>query len=156
MLRNPRILVLNTITKGECRAVLALVDINILKPHERTIEERVRLLENDIRKKRVLLKPILVDANTMVILDGHHRVEALRRLGARYIAALLVDYEDSCVSVSSWRPGWTITKSTVIQAALSGKLFPPRTSRHRLCFKIPSVHIHLNLLRGEDSGRQTS
>ncbi len=123
-----------------------LVPLDALRPHEMVIEERVRALAEDIARRRVLIRPILVDENTMVILDGHHRVEALRRLGARRVAALLVDYGSECVTVGSWRPGWRVTKEDVVRAGLSGRLLPPRTSRHRVCFQIPEVNVPLDQL----------
>jgi hypothetical protein len=109
-------------------------------------EDRVRRLMDDILGRRLLIRPILVDVNTMVILDGHHRVEALRRIGARYVAAILVDYRSDCVAVGSWRRGWKVSKEDVLRAGLSGKLFPPRTSRHRVCFEIPEVNVPLEEL----------
>ncbi|MDM7275014.1 MAG: ParB N-terminal domain-containing protein [Thermoprotei archaeon] len=94
-----------------------------------------------------LLKyPILVDSKTMIVLDGHHRVEALKLLGCSLIPAILVDYDDSCVSVSSWRPGVVVTKGMVRASGLSGLPMPPKTSKHRVCFEIPRVDMSLDRL----------
>ncbi|MEM1712449.1 MAG: ParB N-terminal domain-containing protein [Acidilobaceae archaeon] len=92
--------------------------------------------------------PILVDKDTLIILDGHHRVEALRRLGYKLVPALLVDYDSDCISVSSWREGVYVTKDLVREHGLTGNLLPPKTSRHKVCFDIPRVDIQLSMLRG--------
>ena len=128
---------------------LKLLPIDALKPHENIIEDRIEGLLESLKRIGVLVKPILVDAKTMIILDGHHRVEALRRIGARMIPAILVDYDnEGLVRVSSWREGVRVTKDDVRRAGLSGNLMPPRTSRHIVSFKIPDVNIPIDVLRG--------
>ncbi len=126
--------------------LLTLVPLSILTPHEQTVEEHVRELQEDIAKSRRVIKPIIVDIKTFIILDGHHRVEALKRLGKRYVPAILIDYDDECIHVSSWRSNWRVTKDLVRVAGLSGKLLPPKTSRHRLCFEVPEINISIDLL----------
>ncbi len=111
------------------------------------VEEKVYELSYVISVDGVLKYPILVDSKTMVILDGHHRVEALKLLGCSLVPAILVDYDDSCVSVSSWRPGVVVTKEMVRASGLLGLLMPPKTSRHRVCFEIPRVDVPLESLR---------
>ncbi|MCE4619903.1 MAG: ParB N-terminal domain-containing protein [Desulfurococcales archaeon] len=140
------IMVLDTCSHRNRGIRIELVYIEYLKPHEETIDEHVNELLRDITEKRVLIRPILVDEKTMTILDGHHRVEALRRLGARYVPAILVDYDDDCIGVDTWKPGWRVTKSLVRFAATSGKLLPPRTSKHVTCFRIPELSIPLHIL----------
>lgn len=75
--------------------------------------------------------PVLVDRNSFVILDGHHRVLALKRLGCGVIPSYLVDYRDPGVEVTVWEPATVkITKESILNAALSGNLYPPKTSKH--------------------------
>lgn len=134
-----------------CNPRIELVPIDLLKPHEQVISEHVIELLEDISRRGILIKPVLVDEKTLVILDGHHRVEALKRLGAKLIPAVLVDYDDdNCVTVDSWRPDWVVTKNLVRSTALNGGLLPPKTSRHKTLFTIPDVNIPLSLLcRGD-------
>lgn len=135
---------------AQARRVLhvTLVLLTVLRPHEEYIEERVRFLQEDLERRRIQEKPILVDAKTMIILDGHHRVEALRRLGARRIAAVLVDYDSDLVTVGSWRPGYRVTKDLVRRAGLTGNLLPPRTSRHQVRAEMPRADVPLDMLTG--------
>jgi len=54
----------------------------------------------DIRKSGVIRRPLVVDAATMTLLDGAHRLEALRRLGASLAPVIAVDYLQ--VEVAGW------------------------------------------------------
>ena len=130
----------------ECNIRIELIPIESLRPHEQIVDDHVEELLEDIRRRGILIKPILVDEKTLTILDGHHRVEALRRLGAKYVPAVLVDYDDECVSVDTWRDGWKVTKNLVRATALSGRLLPPKTSRHITRFKISELNVPLRVL----------
>jgi len=125
---------------------IAIVPIDKLKPHEKIDERHLECLADIIIRDGVIIKPLLVDAKTMIILDGHHRYEILKRLGKKYVPVLLVDYDSDYVKVGSWRKDWKVSKDLVREAGLSGKLLPPRTSRHILKFKIPDVNIPLDKL----------
>jgi len=127
---------------------LVLARLRLLRPHEMVREYRVVEVMESLLADGVQLKPILVDPKTAVILDGHHRVEALRRLGAVYAAALLVDYDDPCIRVESWREGFRVTKDRVRRAGLTGRLLPPKTSRHRPCFDVGEARVPLETLLG--------
>lgn len=128
--------------------------LRYLRPHEMIREQRVLEVLNSLVSMGAQLRPILVDCKTGVILDGHHRVEALKRIGALYAAAIVVDYDDPCIRVESWRPRIRVTKDIVRKAGLTGRLLPPKTSRHRPCFEVPEVKVELEaLLRGEVSTR---
>ena len=125
---------------------IILMPIDLLKPHEDIELERMRILEKDILERGILEKPILVEMNTFIILDGHHRYNIFRKIGKRKIPALLVDYNDPCVEVSSWRPEIRVSKDLVIKTVLENRLLPPKTSRHVLCFKIPEINLSINMI----------
>ncbi len=80
---------------------LKMVKMEKLKPHEDVLPHLVDKLIEDV-KRRGLLHPVVVDKSTYVIIDGHHRVEALKRLGLEKIPALLVDYKSSIISLRRW------------------------------------------------------
>ncbi len=128
------------------KARLAIVPIDKLKPHEKIDERHLECLMDIIVRDGVLIKPLLVDAKTMIILDGHHRYEILKRLGKKYVPVLLVDYDSDIVDVSSWRRDWRVSKELVRKAGLSGKLLPPKTSKHILKIKLPNVNMPLEKL----------
>jgi len=125
----------------------SLVNINVLKPHEEVDEEHLRELQSQIASDGVLKKPVIVDAETMTILDGHHRVEALRRLGAEKVPAVLVQYRSPRILVRSWNGGTPPSKDEVVARASRGELFPPKTTRH--VYRNGRGEVHLSELAGE-------
>ena len=84
---------------------LSLEPVDRLHIHEEVIESALRRLVEEIRADRVVKHPVIVDEKTMVVLDGMHRVAALKELGCRLIPACLVDYDNPNILVSSWCRG---------------------------------------------------
>lgn len=113
------------------------VSLALLREHEQIESERLRQIREEIRREGRLRHPILVDKHSGVILDGHHRFRAYRELGFETIPCLLVDYHSEVVSVRSRRSDIAVSKAEVIRRALSGELFPPKTTRHILHVKSP-------------------
>ncbi len=81
-----------------------------------------------------------------MILNGHHRVEAMRRLGLRRIPAWLLDYDGDGVELGRWGPGPPIAKAEVLRRARRGQPFPPKTTRHRLREPLPLRSVGLDEL----------
>ena len=73
-----------------------------LKIHEEIVPELLRELVQDIRSSGEVKDPVIADPSTGVILDGMHRVAALRELGCRYIPACMVDYRSPKIGVGCW------------------------------------------------------
>ena len=109
---------------------LKILDIDSLKEHEGVEEERLDALTSEIKIDGVLKKAIAVDAETLLIIDGHHRIHALKRLGCKKVPACLFDYSSSEIAVLSWRNNPGFRKDHLIASALSGKKLPPRSTRH--------------------------
>lgn len=128
-------------------AEFALVPIDRLRPHEEVEEENVDELTREIERAGVCADPIWVARESLVILNGHHRVEALRRLNAVRAPAWLFDYASDVVSLEPWQPGLPITKAEVLRRAGAGDLFPPKTTRHRLRTDLPPRAVPLEELR---------
>lgn len=114
-----------------------------LRGHEEVDEAAVRELVRALRSDRVFAEPIWVARGSFAVLNGHHRVEALRRLGARRIPAWVIDYESELVRLEPWRPGTAVAKSEVVRRARSGELYPPKTTRHRLMIELPARPVPL-------------
>ncbi len=104
--------------------------LNLLKAHEATEEASLQEVINALKEDRTLKEPIIVDAKTLVILDGHHRYEACRRLGFERIPCVLVDYDSERVEVLPRRSDIPVSKAEVIRRGLSGALYPPKTTKH--------------------------
>ena len=127
---------------------LDILDIGSLRGHEEVIPENLERRTSKLLNKG-FYKPIIVDRGSMVILDGHHKWTAAKNLGLARVPVLLVDYlVDGGVEVDVWPDCGkaSITKQEVLDMGISGDLFPPKTSRHSLPFKIPSIGIPLSEL----------
>ena len=119
-------------------AKFAFVRLSELKAHEEIEEANLLDLLEHLRASKVISDPIWVARGSSVILNGHHRVEALRRIGADRAPAWLLDYDSELVRLERWHPGPPITKTEVVQRAMEGRLFPPKTTRHRLLIDLPA------------------
>ena len=82
---------------------ITLLPINSILPHEKTRENSVLSLASDISRRRILLKPIIVDERTLTIIDGHHRYVALKMLGAHYVPVVLASYRYDIKSIGTWK-----------------------------------------------------
>jgi ParB-like chromosome segregation protein Spo0J len=133
---------------------LSLVPVAWLKPHEQFVEERVREVLENFRKAGAIDFAIVADARTGTVIDGHHRLEALRRLHAVLAPAFLVDYMDASVTVRNWREHEApVTKEDVLRHASEGKLFPPKTTRHDFVRVLDPVDVPLAELADERTPR---
>jgi ParB-like chromosome segregation protein Spo0J len=113
------------------REQIQKIEIRKLNPHEQVIKENLKKLLTSLKVEKRLREPIIVDEETKVILDGHHRAKAFSLLGLKEIPCKLVDYSSEDISVEPHQNG-EVTKEDVIQKGLSDGLFPPKTSKHRI------------------------
>ncbi len=90
------------IHEGGLKLDIALVETDRLLLHEETIPKMLEALTNRIREDCVLKAPVIVDRDTMVVLDGMHRVKALRILGCWFTCVCLVDYQSPEILVERW------------------------------------------------------
>ena len=128
---------------------LEIVDIAWLKQHEEIKPDRLDEVAQEITKAEFFYEPILVDENTGVILDGHHRYNASLRLGFKRIPAVMIDYlNDNNISVDVWPDCGMdhITKQDVLEMAASGGVFPPKTSKHTINLEIEEIKIPIQEL----------
>jgi len=107
------------------------LEIREINPHEKVIEENLKKVLTSLKVEKRLKEPIIVDKETKVILDGHHRVKAFKILGLREIPCRLVDYSSDEITVEPHQNG-DVSKKEVIEKGLSDELFPPKTSKHIL------------------------
>ena len=120
---------------------VSIVEISRLKGHERTDEDRLRNLRDEIKSDGMLMRPIVVDEKTNVILDGHHRMEALGLLGCSRIPVCYVDYNSERIGVLCMNKDLEITKSKVIEAALKDEPFPPKSTWHYITSSKTLNHV---------------
>lgn len=125
-----------------------LLPVKKLKPHERIRRERVEELMRKIREKKAFTKPIIVEENHFVILDGHHRFAALKKMGAKLIPAYLLNYNSKEVRVFLRRKEMRekLIKDCILRTALSGKVFPHKTTRHLIKDRPQRIKVALREL----------
>lgn len=81
---------------------IALIETNKVLIHEDTIPDKLFKLEKKIEQRKAQTAPIIVDRNSLVVLDGMHRTKVMKRLGTRFICVCLVDYQDPSITVNRW------------------------------------------------------
>lgn len=107
---------------------LAIMDIAQLIPSEEARSEHVEEICYSILEEMVLIKPISVESRTGVILDGHHRYNALKALGCRLIPVRQCNYFSLDFSFAD--ASLVKSKELVISRALAGKLWRPKSVLH--------------------------
>lgn len=90
------------ISHPQCSFELVLEELNDLHIHEEIIPEKMRELVEKIPHDGVWIHPIIVDRNSLVVLDGMHRVAAAKEIGYKYIPVCLVDYKNPNIKIGCW------------------------------------------------------
>ncbi len=123
---------------------VSYIDNKQILEHEHVRKKEVSKLKARLAKGKFI--PIVVTRvagkKKYVVLDGHHRLNALRALGFGKIPCIVVDYND--VRLGHWRKRYRhIRKRDVIAWALEGKKFPHKTTRHKFGFKQSDYVVYL-------------
>ncbi|WP_165845159.1 ParB N-terminal domain-containing protein [Candidatus Cryosericum terrychapinii] len=126
---------------------ITLVRIDALRQHEQVLNKHMMRIQRDLVRDDMIKDLIIVDQRTMVILDGHHRYNALKRMGYKYVPVYLVDYSSDRIAVVAWRTGEHVTKAEVMRAGLTGNLMPAKTSRHIVPDRPHGVNVPLAVLK---------
>jgi len=90
------------ITHDSFKITLKLIDINSLIPHEEVDENLLNKLIKEILDVGLIFHPILVDENSLVVIDGMHRLEALKRIGCKFVPCGLINYNDTRIKIEKW------------------------------------------------------
>ena len=125
-----------------------LAELSWLKAHEQFVEQRVAELVHTFQLRGAIDYAIVADERTGTVVDGHHRLEALRRLGAKLAPVFLIDYMHPSITVHTWRDGEKApAKEEVLDRAARGDLFPPKSTRHDFVRVLDPVDVPLDALR---------
>ena len=127
---------------------LEIVRIEDLIEHEEVDEHHLEELSRLIAADGVLKRPLAVDYRTRVVLDGVHRLNFLKRCGRENVPVYIVDFQSDEIVVFSADHRTLMQKDDVVEAALSGKKFPPRTTWHMI--RMPNGHLeHISEIEKE-------
>ena len=117
-----------------------LFPITQLRPLEQVFRRHLENLSDSIGP--TINRPLIISKEHNIVLDGSHRYVVLFRDGYSHAPVIRVRYDSPDVRVGTrlkhrflvdGAPG--ITKEDCIKAALSGKLLPPRSTRHFFPFR---------------------
>lgn len=86
----------------QLRMEIKFLSIESLFTHEETIDTALEQLKYELIEEKVLKHPIIVDAETHVVLDGMHRVAALESLDCNIAPVCLVDYQNPAIELYAW------------------------------------------------------
>jgi uncharacterized protein (DUF1015 family) len=121
-----------------------IVDIKNLKQHEEIDPVHLSKLKVIIKRANIFKEPIIVDNEYLIVLDGHHRLNICKQLGLSKIPCIFVDYlNDSKIRVTTRRKEYKITKGYVVDVALQSKVFPKKTTKHYIPYRVNNLKIPL-------------
>nr|MDO8134646.1 ParB N-terminal domain-containing protein [Candidatus Njordarchaeum guaymaensis] len=82
-----------------------MLDIGCLRPHEQVDPLRLKELEKQLAKDGFQKDPIIVDEKNLIVIDGHHRILALKALGYSKVVAHKIKYkDDDRIVLRTWYP----------------------------------------------------
>jgi len=90
------------IAGGRIPILITLRKTSDLKPHEETVTQDLKRLVSALRDTPVLRHPIIADRRTGIVLDGTHRLAAIKQLKCNFIPSALVDYDDPQITIERW------------------------------------------------------
>jgi ParB-like chromosome segregation protein Spo0J len=108
-----------------------LLCVSKILPHEEVVIERMDKLVEYLTslKPYIIIPSILICSKTNMIIDGHHRFYALQKLGYEKVPITRINYDSNLIKTHIED---TITKNNLLEAALSGKMLPPKSSFHHI------------------------
>jgi hypothetical protein len=92
-------------------------------------KRRVEWLTRKMQSEGIWTKPVAVDTEHDLVLDGQHRMEAAKRLGLKWVPAVRYVYAE--LEVWSLRPQHEVDWQRVTERALADRPYPYKTVKHR-------------------------
>ena len=123
---------------------LELIDPSALRHIEGFSARRVRWLRDKVVSEGRWTKPIVLDDEYNLVLDGQHRMEVALELGLKLVPAVRFSYAE--VEVWSLRPQYTFTWKEVVDRAIAGDIYPYKTVKHRFPTELPICDFALGEL----------
>lgn len=110
------------------------INVNEIKIHEEYIIENHKNLMKYLNvNEKIVLPAIVLCHKTYTLIDGHHRLSILKKLGFTEIPCLLIDYKHNSIIVNE--DNLSITKEIVIETAINNKTLPPKSTNHKIINK---------------------
>lgn len=123
-----------------------LVEVESLKHIEGYSKRRVEWLKEKVLNEKIWNKPLALDDQHALVMDGQHRMEVARALGLKRVPAVKFSYAE--VEIWSLRPAkYEFDWKMVTERALSGDIYPYKTVKHRFPIDLPVISYSLEDLR---------
>ena len=136
---------------------ITLTDISAIRATEEHSESAARRLQTEIDTTGVWTTPLIIDRESMGIMDGHHRFAVAKALALALVPTMIVSYEDDFVHLKAWRPNQHFTPDDVRRAAKHGQILPRKTTRHVFDIPLPGCRVPLDTLRdAAQAGQQVN
>lgn len=127
-------------------ARIELVQVARLRHIEGFSKQRVEWLTHKILSEGIWTKPVALDADHDLVLDGQHRMEVAKALKLKRIPVIRYNYSD--IEVWSLRPNHTFDWKIVTDRALANLPYPYKTVKHRFPDSgLPACSIPLEALQ---------
>ena len=106
-----------------------LIDISLLKPHEKIIERKKASLAKFIKSydSYYITSSIVCCHKSLLIIDGHHRYFALKELGFKKAPVTLIDYQSNSIRTGLVNP---LDKKYIVDVGKSSDLLEPKSTEH--------------------------
>lgn len=125
---------------------IEIVQVERLRHIEGFSRKRVEWLVDKIQDEGVWTKPLALDFEFDLVLDGQHRMEAAKVLELRLVPVVRYVYAE--VEVWSLRPNHEFNWKRVTERALANQPYPYKTVKHRFpSGGLPPCAIALKALR---------
>ncbi|EMH9913876.1 ParB N-terminal domain-containing protein [Proteus mirabilis] len=125
---------------------LELINLELIQETEEHIPDRVIWLKEKILEEGTWKVPLLLEENSLAIMDGHHRFNVAKKLGLKRIPAILLSYNSPYVSITSWREDFPVNKEIILDYIKYKKKFPLKTTRHIISPYPEEISIPINFL----------
>ena len=106
-----------------------MIDIDLLNPHEKIIEEKKISLVKFIKsyESYYIISSIVCCHETLLVIDGHHRYFALKDLGFKKVPVTLIDYKSDSIRTGIMNP---LDKKFIVDVGKSSTLLEPKSTEH--------------------------
>lgn len=122
---------------------IELVDVEKLKPIEDYDVNRISAVREAVVKGGFWTQPLVIERDSFLVLDGHHRLELAKNLGLKRLPVIRFDYSE--VDIWTLKEEIPIDKNKVIANAISGRIYPYKTVKH----KFPHSDMNCKIDLGE-------
>ena len=111
-----------------------MIDIDLLNPHEKIIEEKKISLVKFIKsyESYYIISSIVCCHETLLVIDGHHRYFALKELGFKKVPVTLIDYKSDSIRTGIMNP---LDKKFIVDVGKSSTLLEPKSTEHAVYCK---------------------